>query len=72
MLIVFCIPPPESKRLFSTTSDLQRTPVDILRLSNELQPNFALHERVTAENGLDPERRGRDEKKLMIVSCSFL
>jgi hypothetical protein len=52
MLIVFCIPPPKSKRLVSTTSGFQKTGADILRVSDNYHPNFALYEPITAENGL--------------------
>jgi hypothetical protein len=36
----------------STTFDFQRTGADILQLSDNHQPNFALYELLTAENGL--------------------
>jgi len=52
MLIVFCIPPSEIKRVVSTTSYFQRTEADILQVSDNHPPNFAFYERITAENGL--------------------
>jgi hypothetical protein len=46
------MPPPEIKRLVSTTSYFQITGVDILQVSANHQQNFALYEQLTAENGL--------------------
>jgi hypothetical protein len=46
------MPPPEIKRVVSTTSEFQRTEVDILQVSNNHKQNFALYEQLTAENGL--------------------
>jgi DNA-binding transcriptional regulator PaaX len=51
-MIVSIMPPSESKRVVSTTSEFQRTGVDILQVSDNIQQNFALYEQLTAENGL--------------------
>jgi hypothetical protein len=47
------MPPPEIKRVVSTTSYFQRTGVDILQVSANHQQSFALYEQLTAENGLE-------------------
>jgi len=63
-MIVFIMPPPEIKRVVSTTSDFQRTGVDILQVSANHQKNFALYEQLTAENGLTEwGRMGLEIKK---------
>jgi hypothetical protein len=53
MVIVFIMPPPEIKRVVSTTSYFQITGVDILQVSANHQQKFALYEQLTAENGLE-------------------
>jgi len=59
MMIVFIIPPPEIKRVVSTTSVFQRTGVDTLQVSANHRQNFALYEQLTAENGLRNPRRSK-------------
>jgi hypothetical protein len=53
MVIVFIMPPPEIKRVVSTTSYFQRTGVDILQVSANHPQKFAHYEQLTAENGLE-------------------
>jgi len=67
MMIVLIMPPPEIKRVVSTTSEFQRTGVDILQVSPNHQQKFALYEQLTAENGLKGYKEEMNRFGLLLI-----